>query len=87
MGESRVLTHLKACLKSCSPGKSKRFQTVSEVVTHMCVADALWLKIISGAAYEEAKETGMRLKEGLKRKRSMTSFPSFMTRRFNMKRF
>lgn len=84
----RVLSHLKSLPEELFTREIKSvFQSVSEVVTHMCFADALWLKVISGAPYEEAKETGMRLKEELKEKRSMTSFPSFMTRRFNMKRF
>ncbi len=84
----RVLSHLKSLPEELFTREIQSvFQSVSEVVTHMCVADALWLKVISGAAYEEAKETGMRLKEMLKGKRLMTSSPFFKTRRFNMKRF
>ncbi|PAV34410.1 damage-inducible protein DinB, partial [Bacillus licheniformis] len=45
----RVLTHLKSLPEELFTREIKSvFQTVSEVVTHMCVADALWLKIISG---------------------------------------
>lgn len=66
----RVLSHLKSLPEELFTREIQSvFQSVSEVVTHMCVADALWLKVISGAAYEEAKETGMRLKEMLKGKK------------------
>ncbi|MCY7816846.1 DinB family protein [Bacillus haynesii] len=74
----RVLSHLKSLPEELFTREIKSvFQSVSEVVTHMCVADALWLKIISGAAYEEAKETGMRLKEGLKGKKIVDFVSTF----------
>ncbi|MCY9339208.1 damage-inducible protein DinB, partial [Bacillus haynesii] len=66
----RVLSHLKSLPEELFTREIKSvFQSVSEVFTHMCFADALWLKVISGAPYEEAKETGMRLKEELKGKK------------------
>ncbi|MCY9398880.1 DinB family protein [Bacillus haynesii] len=66
----RVLSHLKSLPEELFTREIKSvFQSVSEVITHMCFADALWLKVISGAPYEEAKETGMRLKEELKGKK------------------
>ncbi|MPQ25047.1 DinB family protein [Bacillus paralicheniformis] len=66
----RMLSHLKSLPEEVFTREIKSvFHSVSEVVTHMCMADALWLKVISGAAYEEAKQTGMRLKEELKGKK------------------
>ncbi|MFC1285858.1 DinB family protein [Bacillus paralicheniformis] len=66
----RMLSHLKSLPEELFTREIQSvFPSVYEVFAHMCMADALWLKVISGAAYEEAKETGMRLKEELKGKK------------------
>ncbi|WFA03331.1 DinB family protein [Bacillus sp. HSf4] len=62
----RVFDHLKSLPEELFTRKIENvFSSIAEVVVHMCVADALWLKILSGGRYEEAKELAMLLRNEL----------------------
>ncbi|UOY89428.1 DinB family protein [Bacillus glycinifermentans] len=63
----KVFEHLQSLPKELFTKEIKSvFPSVSAVVVHMCVSDALWLNIISGGEYDEAKALAMRLNEELK---------------------
>nr|WP_236809478.1 DinB family protein [Bacillus glycinifermentans] len=63
----KVFEHLQSLPEELFTKEIKSvFPSVSAVVVHMCVSDALWLNIISGGGYDEAKALAMRLNEELK---------------------
>lgn len=65
----KVFEHLKNLPEELFTQEIKSvFSSISEVVIHMCVADAMWLKVLSGGSFEQSKNLAIQLNQELRGK-------------------